>query len=240
MNKILISLVAILAACAGRPPSGAVDTQLSEVQRAATVALHVTCINGPQVEEWRGSGVIVGEFDILTAAHVTSCPGLVIIDVETLGHDVMFALVVWEIEEYDIAKIRTGESLPPARFTLAPAPPVDAVVCTESAVPLRSRACGLVHDDDSWSRDPGGDVMHDAITVPGNSGSGAFDSQGRLVGIVTLSLTKGRRYMGGAISSLWQWRDCVDRDQCDNSSRQIEPEQGAADRASRHLRSARF
>ena len=75
-------------------------------------------------------------------------------------------------------------------------PAIGAEVCLVPVVPARGPQCGKV---DSFDSIPG-DVFHQATTKPGNSGSGVYDADGRLVGIVTHYRRPPAQ--GGAFSSL--------------------------------------
>ena len=203
---LAMATLATCTSCAAAftPKRIAHDPALSEAERAATVAIHAMCAGEEGIKAGKGSGVITGEHTILTANHVVACGGISVLFIETLDGNLIEAKVVAQAEEHDIAKLETLEKLPKVKpFGWATPPKKGAVICAESAVPMRSRKCGnVLHKD----KRPGADLEHNAITIPGNSGSGVFDTRGRLVGIVTMSRSRHGRYVGGLISTLWDHR----------------------------------
>lgn len=197
--------VALVTACGAAAPRYESPYELhSEKQRAAAVAIHVQCLSPAGIRGWTGSGVITGKHTIVTAHHIVACNGLIAMYVRTLDGALLGAQAYVEIEEYDIAKITTEEVLPYFTFKIGPKPRVGATVCSESARPTRARKCGKVTESLSVanSRDLGLSLHVEG----GNSGSGLYDSEGRLVGIVTRRLAPGP---GGRAASLWAHRDSM-------------------------------
>jgi S1-C subfamily serine protease len=202
--RLLIIIAALLVSCG---PRAGVKTPLipSEVQRHATVAIYVTCVDiGGNLFSKGGSGVITGKHTILTANHVVECSGMSAIFVETLGGALFEMQVVVQMDEYDLAKLVSEETLPWQVLRIGPQPQPGDVVCHESAIPTRARKCGTVRH---VSEEPSNrDIRHTAQSESGNSGSGMFDSRGRLIGIVTM---KRMDKPGGSAASLWNHREVL-------------------------------
>lgn len=124
----------------------------------------------------QGSGVIVGEHRILTAQHVLGdCAE---IHVTTVGGRKMLAarVAMWSD---DVALLAVAETLTER------SPRVKGIRsgdhgCLVAAAPVRVRECGTV----VVALKRYGGIMHTAKTVKGNSGSGFYDQNGHLVGIV--------------------------------------------------------
>ena len=176
-------------------------------QRAATVAIHMSCLDfgSGRVLMWRGSGVITGRHTILTAAHVADCPsGLYELNIETASGVILEALVAVQADEYDIAKIVTEDLLPWFQFEIGPVPQPGDYVCSESANPSRMLRCGFVTNLEPGRK--GADIKHNLTPVQGNSGGGLFDDQGRLVGIITRTYSDGS---AGRSASLWEHREVM-------------------------------
>jgi S1-C subfamily serine protease len=144
-------------------------------QSLAAVEVTVECPDRPR----HGSGVVVDRGHVLTAAHVAPCMGARVVVVQG-GRS--FEMRIERIDlRHDIALL-AGSDLD--------APPVlrgtwimSTRVCFEARVPRVMRSCGKVRPNPYPLRLDR--VNHEAITWPGNSGSGVYDDAGRLVGIVT-------------------------------------------------------
>lgn len=202
MKLILICLSLLSFACQAQPRHHKPFTPLSEAQRAATVAIYTSCLDDDGLAQWRGSGVITGKHTILTAYHVVQCEGLMSSYVETLGGNLYEVQVVVDSEYNDIAKIEIvtdiGEEFPWFEFEIGPRPELGELVCSESAIPTRARKCGTVT---GLAENPNnGDIKFTNDVEGGNSGSGLYDTRGRLIGIVTM---RWRFQQGGLAASLW-------------------------------------
>jgi S1-C subfamily serine protease len=127
-----------------------------------------------------GSGVVVEDFTVITAAHVVECPGKLGIAIEDWRGNAYKAELLVADEDEDVAKLYVPE-LKGTLVQYGPKPRIDERVCLVGASPYRVRRCGWV---ESWGPKPG-DMKHSAITEPGNSGGAIYDSRGFLVGIVT-------------------------------------------------------
>ena len=190
MTTKLLAL-ALLGACAGLPhvdplPRG------EDTQSAAAVTVEVRCggSGGWDSAEWYptrlASGVLVSERHVLTAAHVTTCPVIpaawvlladgsrlrMVVELEDLGEDVSRLVMA--------SGSRLPAIAPPALADLLPGTWLSGgsgSTCVESAYPARVRACGDVWE---WP-------FIDVPTTRGNSGAGAYDEGGRLVGLAVAS-----------------------------------------------------
>ena len=206
MNRILLAIVSLLLfACAARQTPR--DTPLSEDQRQATVAIYTACIVDGEARAWGGSGVIVGSHTVITAFHVVRCPGISIVTVKTLAGELLGATMVDYDAESDVANIVTDGPLPDHTFDLGPLPKLGDVVCSESAIPTRARKCGpIIAVEDEPSKQ---ELRWRANIVGGNSGSGLYDTEGRLIGVVTMR--NGESTIGAAgglqgFGRLWEPR----------------------------------
>lgn len=208
---LVVVLVAVLVTCCARPRSSSPAAFDVAEEKAAAVELRVRCVAmfnlatteddgtvkltraGEDVEMPRGSGVLVSPNQLLTAEHVA--------DLSTippfLGACALYAYFPsgrrYQLTQeygsklYDVARMRASVGgfyeFDRAPATAAPPAPGEDV-CLLPAFPMRLRRCGEVQ---YTNVPPPGDVLHLAITEPGNSGGGAYDRRGRLVGIVTHS-----------------------------------------------------
>jgi len=191
MNKIYSAIVVLgltlagIAACNG---CAAVQTPsrrapLAEMQRLATVAVHMTCMTPRgELEQWGGTGIITGPWEVMTASHVAHCDGVGLLSLRGLDGKYISASLVHEDQKHDVAKLRPAVELPSWKWTWGPSPKDGEVICFESATPRRSRKCGKVSYTDGLA---GAEVRTDASAIPGNSGSGVFNAGGQLVGILT-------------------------------------------------------
>lgn len=143
------------------------------------VAVYITsaCAEGGSLVARHGSGVALSTHTVITAAHVAPCdnPGLVV--------DGRPATVLRVFAAHDLALLHTSAPLTVTSVTITP--PHAGRVCFASAAPARGWHCGVV------TRMFADRFYHTAPTVPGNSGSGVYDVDGRLVGIVTNRLGVG-------------------------------------------------
>jgi len=201
--------VALLTACGGTQPRyESPYATPSEKQRAAVVSLHVACLDVEEgVQMWRGSGVITDNHTILTADHVADCPsGVSEMIAQTVNGEIYVVTVSKQLPKYDLAQLTSEEALPWFQFAIGPRPEVGDLVCSESGIPLRARKCEYVT---AVRGDPSDkDISYKAFVVQGNSGSGLFDSQGRLIGIITRCLSNfGKCSGGGRAASLDSHRE---------------------------------
>lgn len=198
-------LGAIAAACI-RLAYVAPLSRLQETQAAAVVRIGVSCVDhGPQdlsavavrpaddgAIMWRpyaeGTGVVVTERHVLTAAHVVDCPVPPAVTLLLADGRRFSAVVVRDDARFgdgrDVAllEIATAE-----RFGLGIAPPNVGALAGELCLSLaRGRTCGERAPVDSTTR---GVVVIDAATRHGDSGAGVYNADGELAGIVVSSGT---------------------------------------------------
>jgi hypothetical protein len=203
---VIAAFLAIWYACHGcaadiQRPAGARE---KTAQAAAAVSIYRECAKIPAggmfgtgailFKAGYGSGVVMGPREVLTAAHVASCPeGFrhTALTVTTASGRVVSGQLERADASRDIAVVRLWEDVPAAPLALGPASPGQDV-CYEAAWPQRVRHCGKVSKIRDQRVEQGADVdvwlqwskPEDAV-VGGNSGSGVYDMSGRLVGLAT-------------------------------------------------------
>jgi len=165
-------------------------------QLDSAVAIFVSCESG---RFGFGSGVIVGPNKVMTAAHVVKCPGRYLVMVDGLESETIYeGKKAYSDSRTDLALLETVERLPYTPVSIHTVSPGKRV-CTVPMAPRADRRCG---ESSLRSRLPG-NLRHDIITEPGNSGSGVYDMGGHLVGIVTHYTTcKNGQLCGGAMTTL--------------------------------------
>lgn len=201
----LTLLVLLAPGCCGTglrpamPSSGEARTPV-EQDIAAVIVVGACLTPEGRVTSSFGSGVLISDHAALTAAHVVTCPAEAAtgVIVKFPGSEQHARVLVLDLEG-DVARLDLEKPVAVAPARIGPRPELDDRVCVVASVPERGRRCGSVE----LLREPPGDVKHNAITMPGNSGSGVYDASGRLVGIVThyAKLPNGQFY-GGAFTSL--------------------------------------
>jgi hypothetical protein len=162
-----------------------------EAQSKASVKVMMSCGHSKPFSErywgsWgdsQGSGVIISDTKIVTAAHVVRCP--IVPDVMVMLTSGKFYRVhVTKRFSDDIAELELSDEherfdmrVKPPR--IAKAPDRGDPLCTVTATPKFGWSCGLT--------DYSGDdrIVYDAFIEPGNSGSAVYDIDGYLVGIAT-------------------------------------------------------
>ncbi len=193
----IVIAAAVSLSCAAGPR---LLTLSVKEQYNSVTSVSVTCAtpNGPAIQ--LGTAVLVSDHQAITANHVINCPGAQITLAGALGP------IPMRVEERnvdaDIVRLGAIEGFPfdghPIQIGLRPA--AGDTVCLISAVPRIGRRCGQVQ----WYKGPvPGDIMHDAITEPGNSGGPVYNTDGELVGIVThLWFCSNGQICGGLATSL--------------------------------------
>lgn len=162
----------------------------------AAVAITVECAWGaPRT----ASGVAISERHILTAAHVTECPTIPTIRVWFFDADgevdrqSRFAVVEREDLDSDVALIEVFAQNNIGRGYVPPTLSREVEVgCAVLAFPKREVKCGEFLSQSTL----------DVSTRSGNSGSGVYDQDGALVGIVSSSLASGSTYVA-RVNETW-------------------------------------
>lgn len=173
---------------------------------AVEITAHCTAPDGQEVG-WFGSGVIISDTQLMTAAHVAETEGMVC---SFVAEDVkgvtrlIYPVTVLESGKVDLAVMalisfedRFADA-PLVHF--GPAPRIGDTVCTATAHPRREERCGMVMRPRA---NPPGDILMNMVVEPGNSGSGLYNMRGDLVGIVVHTYPNrgnGQFVAGGATS----------------------------------------
>lgn len=138
----------------------------------------------------QGSGVVVGPGLVATNAHVVE--GTHDLTVQQ-GPMIWLVSAVWVDRNRDLCLLTVpGLTAPPVEMAPAPATPGQAVMAVgypggQGPVVSRGRLRGI------WHHEEGLLLQSDALTLPGSSGGGLFDEEGRLLGLTTLTFTPSPR-----------------------------------------------
>ena len=167
---------------------------LSEKVLNHTVRIRVTeVVEGVEMPVSSGSGVILdyneqsGETYIVTNQHVVYGAESFYVETYSGTRYIGEVLHLDEICDIAIVKIISEEKLTPARVSDSDKlkPGQDVVVAGNPRGLGLSVAFGYISHPDRDSGDMGGNLIQMDIAVnPGNSGGGAYDAQGNLIGIV--------------------------------------------------------
>lgn len=177
---------------------------LGEVQKRydAAVELTVSCAADAlgQSRGGFGSGVIVSRDRLLTAAHMVG-EGCTYVAEDARGELYLVRPLV-VLEAFDLASMEIISPIAYFDFrgvTFGPRPRLGSTACAATAHPSRRHKCSEVYPP----RDTPGDIVLGAIVEHGNSGSGLYDDNGALVGIVVhLTTCANGQICGGHASSL--------------------------------------
>lgn len=175
-------LTATCGACAAHIP----QPSFAHVTTPAAIRVDVECPSGTTR---RGSAVAVGPRLVTTAAHVVPCGRAAMVVLTLADGRVIPAYVSVTLDREDLAILLPTTDVADVRLRLAPARP--GPVCFTAAAPERGVHCGSIE------RVVSGVIVLSGRIVHGNSGSGLFNAQGELVGIVT-----GRYATGGTAQAL--------------------------------------
>lgn len=175
----LVLLLGMLAANAGCRPMPRRDAQ---VAFESAVLITSSCMrrDGTFYEGY-GSGVIVDSHTILTVAHVAYDEDICMYTA-LMPNQTTYVLMRGEIlSDPDLATMKSLTPFAPTyEVAFAPMPGLGETVCVQTAYPRWAFACG----ERQYSPADGAFAMS-ALIEPGNSGSGVYDGNGRLVGIIT-------------------------------------------------------
>jgi len=173
------------------------DQIIAQYQR--TSALMVLCMNPitGEASPVMGSGVIVSDDTIMTAAHVVDCEGVIL--VRTGLEQESIATVTKINKERDIAVLNAPGVTGPT-LTFGPKPLPGDKLCVSPGWPNRNRNCGEVYYEEGG---PGHGIRFSAIVQPGNSGAGVYNTHDQLVGILTILTVCGNsQYCGAGATAL--------------------------------------
>jgi tetratricopeptide (TPR) repeat protein len=138
----------------------------------------------------QGSGVVIAPCLVATNAHVVE---------GALGITVGRGQTTWTVTEVRVDRSRDlclltvpGLMAPPAELAPEPTEPGQKVMAVgypggRGPVATAGRLRGI------WHHGEGCLLQSDALTMPGNSGGGLFDEEGRLLGLTTLTFTPSPR-----------------------------------------------
>lgn len=190
---LLFVTIACNACGAALPPT---TKRPLETRGPATVEISVWCLYRTDtagiILPAAGSGVVLGGRKVLTSNHVVACKGAA--DIQVLFQDGRRVRAVLERAwpERDIAKLvlEQDSGLPDVGIV---SPRIDNEVCASSALPEREQKCGSVQVTlakpicQKSTRNPDIEWCYDFVAnlplIPGNSGSGVYNTKGELVGI---------------------------------------------------------
>lgn len=207
---LAVWLVAIVATCSSCAPSQmrtqAGTPRAPQQQLSSAYDVTVICVlaDGSGTVSG-GSAVMIDTHHLLTALHVVTCDngGVPIVTVNTEKGARLATFVQREWKDKDIAQLYTRFELPGADAKLGALPAIGTGVCAHHGSPTFGAACGEVSSLRPTT--PEADIIVTAAIRPGNSGGGLYDSDGVLVGIVTvwIQCEPGKRdSCGGGASSV--------------------------------------
>lgn len=182
MKALILAL--LLASCA-RPAAG-LRVRSPDAQDNAAVFVGTACVEKGEIVILGASGVAYGEHAVITAYHAVKCfsPTIIVRDVH--GR-LLPAYLDTAWPTVDLALLRVGFG--PRMQVEIGSPRVGASVCLAPATPVRNRSCGVVEALRGREIDITNQVER------GNSGSGLYDEEGRLVGIIIET-----RYEAGGVA----------------------------------------
>jgi S1-C subfamily serine protease len=164
---VLLAVLCVNTGCAGR--TGVYYSK--DQQRQATVAIVTQC-------DEAGSGVIIDEHHILTAAHVfIDCPGRIMVST----HDGTVYEAMREMTDSiaDVARLHVLETLPSPGMPATADARQHFMVCIQAGYPVPYRDCRLISQHGTKSTE----FEYRINVTPGNSGSPLWSLDGALVGI---------------------------------------------------------
>ena len=186
--SLKVTILAVLAACQVQTPKYPSPEQMAQRAKAATVGLAVICPDG---NVQMGSGTITRPNRIVTAAHVLECdagdPAQVIVEyLDDQGKPTQVLATGYKQlqrdgQPIDAAVVTVAEFLPnPVKE--ASVNPVDgAEVCLAAYLPNRLWACTAVEETENY------EAQVAQAVYPGNSGGGAYNDAGELIGVIVQS-----------------------------------------------------
>lgn len=188
MNHVVL-LCALLGGCNQwvRPQQEQARPRNSAEQQMAAVKIVTSCEN--EYEGRAGSGVLVSSWQVVTALHVVDCQSNIpVIHVITqYGRWRMAPEKEWR--SADVARIQlfSADSLSPslAPPALGAKPQYDDLLYMQAAHPQRREEVGVAGGWTYYGKNGGltGWFAYSVRSEEGNSGSGIYDNDDRLVGI---------------------------------------------------------
>ena len=181
----------------------------------ATVTIRETCPDG---RIFFGSGGIVGQGIVVTAAHVVRCdiaPGITVggvVEVDPGDGEWRPAAPIRVLEVDDVASLSVGGlETYESPVQIGPPPAMGDTLCASTGqIPSYALKCGTVQP---FPETETGDISWDAIVEPGNSGGLVYDSLGRVVGVVVqwrrCANVPFYQICGGRATSLWSRRQAL-------------------------------
>lgn len=191
--RFILLVLPLLISCISIPRVPP-DIRLAPEQIATAVLVATDCVAEDGFSgalsfdnSGKGSGVIISERHVLTAAHAADCKGTVLpMSRVRLPDGRQFRMVIDKIDhDLDLARLELASAdtfkmkIPPPKVGRIPVK--DDPVCMATGMPKRGWNCGPMIETRGINRV----ILHAASTTMGNSGSGLYDGDGNLVGIVT-------------------------------------------------------
>lgn len=167
---IAIAAAALLAGCAVNVDTTTTGSVLPDS------AVKIVLANG------HGSGTVIGDGYVLTAAHVAE--GNETVKLKLSDNSISTAEVLWVNKKYDVALLRTKAKTKASHLKCAGVKVGDTIKLAGNPIDIEfvTSAGKVVGGDRKWG--PWEDVqIVDATVVPGMSGGGALDKNGNVVGI---------------------------------------------------------
>lgn len=185
----LAALVALVGCARAQPPIAPVVT---DEQGTNAVRITRTCITidadhrGMAITAALGSGTVIGPGRVLTANHVTRCEGSALTvyrvdDTEGVARD---AILLWRDPGHDLAELLSPGFVSHGQVRFGRASD-GARVCYQPGAPSRERVCGTAKHERNTEPNGALDLKLTASVRHGNSGAALYDDSGRIVGVVT-------------------------------------------------------
>ncbi len=181
-------LLYAIGSCTVNKPRGTIPepSNFTEAIKRTTVTVYASCRLGWSPVSAVGSGVIVSPTQVLTATHVVKCGRDLThpTDVTIVTDGAAYIAEIDAIEsapDADVARLRiVGGVFQHWAPSTGPVPEIGDVICQSVARPKAGVFCGVVEDIYSAT----GRLKTTAAAEYGNSGSGAYNMHGELIGIV--------------------------------------------------------